>query len=139
MHQWEHNRRSRRRSGTWSNRLEQVVADQGSEVRTRRLVVVNHQDTERIVGEVVPDGTAEVRMDLPGRPVGERTSLLLFANPGDEASWLPSGVGVHLWVDGDAVRERSMPGGTTASDRGPRRRGGGRPAAGGCRNASPEQ
>lgn len=86
-------------------RLEHAVAGRGDEVRTRRLVVVDHQGTERIVDEVVPDGSAEVRMDLPGQPAGARTALLLFANPGEEASGLPSGVGVQVWVDGDAVRE----------------------------------
>lgn len=86
-------------------RLEHAVAGRGDEVPTRRLVVVDHQGTERNVGEVVPDGSAEVRMDLPGQPAGARTALLLFANPGEEVSGLPSGVGVQVWVDGDAVRE----------------------------------
>lgn len=88
-----------------AERLERAVEGQENGVRTRRLVVVDHQSTERIVAEVVPDGTAEVRMDLPGRPEGERTALLLFATPGNEGIGFPSGVGVQAWVDGDAVRE----------------------------------
>ena len=86
-------------------RMEETVAGMGREVRTRRLVIVDHQDDERIVGEVEPGGVAELRLDLPGRPVGNRTSVLLFSNPGTPVYELPSGTGVHLWLDGDAIKE----------------------------------
>ena len=79
--------------------MEEAVAGMGEEVRTRRLVVIDRQDDERIVGEVEPDGTAELRLDLPGRPQGKRTSVMLFGNPGADLFDLPPGVGIHLWLD----------------------------------------
>jgi hypothetical protein len=85
--------------------MEERVAGMGEEVRTRRLVVIDRQDDERIVGEVGSDGTAELRLDLPGRPRGKRTSVMLFANPGAELFDLPPGVGIHLWLDGEPVEE----------------------------------
>jgi hypothetical protein len=51
------------------------------EVRTRRLIILDDLDRERIVAEVV-DGVAELRMDLPASS-DDRTGLLLFAHPGD--------------------------------------------------------
>ncbi len=84
--------------------MEQTLAGMGKEVRTCRLVVIDRQD-ERIGGEVEPDGTAELRLDLPGRPRGNRTSVRLFSNPGTEFFDLPPGVGIHLWLDGDPVEE----------------------------------
>lgn len=86
-------------------RLERAIEGQALELRTQRLVVVDHQGAERIVGEVVGGSTAELRVDLPGQPAGECTSAVIFANPGDITAGLPSGVGMHLWVEGDAVRE----------------------------------
>lgn len=85
-------------------KLEMAIEGLGLEVRTLRLVVINSRGVERIVGEVVPGGTAELRMDLPDSPPGERTAVMVFANPGDAANELPAGVGVHLWVDGDAAK-----------------------------------
>jgi hypothetical protein len=86
-------------------RMEEALTGMSREVRTRRLVVVDHQDDERIVGEVGADGTAELRLDLPGRPWGKRTSVMLFGNPGTELFDLPPGVGIHLWLDGEPVEE----------------------------------
>lgn len=86
-------------------RMEETVAGLGREVRTRRLVIVDRRDDERIVGEVEPGGVAELRLDLPGRPQGNRTSVLLFSNPGTPVYDLPPGTGVHLWLDGEAVEE----------------------------------
>lgn len=86
-------------------RMEETLAGMGQEVRTRRLVVVDHQDDERIVGEVEPGGVAELRLDLPGRPRGNRTSVMLFSNLGTPVYDLPPGVGVHLWLDGEPINE----------------------------------
>ncbi|HVX20334.1 MAG TPA: hypothetical protein VHB02_03195 [Acidimicrobiales bacterium] len=83
-------------------RLEAAVAALGAEVRTGRLVVVDQQARPRIVAEVV-DGTAEVRLDLPGGGDRSALSVLVFANPGDRELDLAPGVGVQLWVDGDEV------------------------------------
>jgi hypothetical protein len=94
--------------GALADRMQQMeerVAGMGEEVRTRRLVVIDRQDDERIVGEVGPDGTSELRLDLPGRPRGKRTSVMLFGNPGTELFDLPPGVGIHLWLDGEPVEE----------------------------------
>ena len=77
------------------------------EVRTRRLVVLDRQDRERIVGEVV-DGVAEVRMNLPAAINAPRTGLLLFTHPGDGAFQFGPAIGVQLWVDGDAVMELTL-------------------------------
>ena len=85
-------------------RVEAALSDLGHEVRTRRLVIVDDDGQERIVGEVVR-GTAELSIDLPGQPHGRRSSVLVFANPGDEELALPPGLGVQLWVEGDAVDE----------------------------------
>lgn len=86
------------------DRVEAVLAAITDEVRTRRLVVVDDDDQERITGEVVR-GTVELSVDLPGQPPGRRSSVLVFANPGDEQLGLPPGLGVQLWVAGDAVDE----------------------------------
>ncbi len=85
-------------------KLERTLEGQVFEVRTRRLVVVDPDGAERIVGEVASHGTAELRMDLPGRLPGRRTSVLMFANPGDLVYDVPPGVGVQLWLDGNAAR-----------------------------------
>ncbi len=57
------------------------------------------------MGEVGADGTAELRLDFSGRPPGKRTPVMLFANPGTELFDLLPGVGIHLWVDGNSVKE----------------------------------
>lgn len=86
-------------------KLERVMEGLGIEVRTQRLVITVGCGGERILGEVVEGRMAELRVDRPGQPAGEWTSVRMFANPGDETSGLPSGLGLHLWVDGDAVKE----------------------------------
>jgi len=83
-------------------RLEAAVAAMADEVRTRRLVVVDGHGDRRVVAEVV-DATAEVRLELPAPPHRPRTSVLVFANPGDPVVGLDPGVGVQLWVDGEEV------------------------------------
>ena len=83
-------------------RLETAVAALAAEIQTRRLVVVDDRGRPRIVAEVV-GSTAEVRLDLPGDGDQPAMSVLVFANPGDEAVGLGPGVGVQLWVDGDEV------------------------------------
>lgn len=85
-------------------RVEAALADLTNEIRTRRLVVVDDDGQERITGEVVR-GTAELSVDLSGQPSGRRSSVLVFANPGDEELLLPPGLGIQLWVQGDAVDE----------------------------------
>jgi hypothetical protein len=80
--------------------LREMVASLGREVRTRRLVIVDRQDDERIVGEVEPGGVAEFRLDLPGCPMGNRTSAMLFSNPGTDAYDLLPGAGVEPTVRG---------------------------------------
>lgn len=85
-------------------RVEAALAELTKEVRTRRLVVVDDDGQERITGEIVR-GTAELSVDLPGQPPGRRSSVLAFANPGDEELGLPPGLGVQLWLEGDAVDE----------------------------------
>jgi len=85
-------------------KLERAAEGQRMEVRTERLVVVDDRGNERIVGEVVAGGTAELRMDLPDRPPGLPASVMLFTNPGTPVYDLPPGIGVQVWVDGDEVR-----------------------------------
>lgn len=92
---------------TLTGRLERVearLAGLSDEVRTRRLAVVDANGAERLVGETTGT-TAEWRLDLPRPEHSERTSLLLFAEPGDEAHDLPAGIGIQLWVDGDVANE----------------------------------
>ena len=86
-------------------RMEDTLTGMGAEVRTRRLVVVDHQDEERIVGEVESGGVAELRMDLPGRSWGNRTTVMLFSSPGTPFFELPPGTGIHLWLDGEPIKE----------------------------------
>jgi hypothetical protein len=72
------------------------------EVRTRRLVVFDDGQRERMVAEVVGD-VLEVRVDLPPANPGRRTALLCFTAPADDT--LSAGLGAQLWVDGDLVGE----------------------------------
>lgn len=88
-------------------RLEAAVAASSEETRTRRLVVTDEAGKERIVGEVVGT-TAELRLDLPGPQEDRRTSVLVFANPGDKATNLGSGVGIQVWLNGEMVDELSV-------------------------------
>jgi hypothetical protein len=89
--------------------LERAVGALGAEVRTRRLVVVDDDGNERIVGEVVR-ATAEFRLELPGGESGTHTAVVLFASPvamgidPDEGD-LGATIGLHLWAEGDAITE----------------------------------
>jgi len=70
------------------------------EVRTRRLVVVDDRDRERIVAELVGDD-AFLRLELL-RPEGEGTTgLVLSVTTGGDVD--SPGVGVEFWADGDAI------------------------------------
>jgi hypothetical protein len=86
--------------------LEQALLALGDEVRTRRLVVTDTDDTERIVGRV-SGGTAELSVAQAHCPHGQDTAVLVFANPGDDTYDLGAGIGVQLWAGGDVVREMS--------------------------------
>jgi hypothetical protein len=91
-------------SGDILGRLEalerQLIALQ-SVVRTRRLVVVDHDGHDRIVGEVV-DGHAELRVQGTDG-AGPQGSVVIYSSPG--ASGLGFAVGVQLWASGNAVAE----------------------------------
>ena len=70
------------------------------EVRTRRLVVVDDRDRERIVAEL--DGEdAYLRLDLPRREGEGTTGLILYANTGEDVA-NPS-LGLQFWADGNTV------------------------------------
>lgn len=73
-----------------------------TEVRTRRLVVVDDHDRPRVVAEVRRD-VAELHVDVPRRPGGGHTSVLMFAAPVDRLMGFGQGMGVQLWVDGEEV------------------------------------
>jgi hypothetical protein len=83
-----------------------------AEVRTRRLVVEGGEGgegTARIVGDVV-DGTAELRLELPGGRPGRRSAVVLFATPAGAAGaggryGLGPALGLQLWAEGDALCE----------------------------------
>jgi hypothetical protein len=66
------------------------------------LVLAGDGGHDRLVAEVVA-GVTELRLDLPGRPPGRRSSLLVFAAP-EQRDWC-AGLGVQLWVDGNLVDE----------------------------------
>jgi hypothetical protein len=89
---------------------EDQVAAVHAEVRTRRLVVVDDQGDEQVVGEVV-NGQAELRVQLRS-PVGRSTTVLFYAAPdGGTTPLAPASafsfgqkggrVEVNLWADGD--------------------------------------
>jgi len=69
------------------------------QVRTRRLVVVDEDDNERIVGSA-DHGIAELRIELPTR-AGRHGSLALVAFHGS-FDGSPT-IGVDLWADGNSV------------------------------------
>lgn len=82
--------------------LERELAALRDEVRTRRLVLVDDQEEERVIAGV--DGeVAEVRVRVPHQAGLPSTEVALFAAPA--GTLLPSGVGVQLWADGDVVAE----------------------------------
>lgn len=85
-------------------RVEALLAGLGEEVRTRRVVVLDAELTERLVVETT-QGVLELRISTTPAAAGRRTELLLFAAPGDEALDLPPGLGVQLWAVGDTVDE----------------------------------
>lgn len=89
--------------------LERAVGAMGVEVRTRRMVVVDNDGNERIVGEVC-HATTELRLDLPGGEPGAHTAVVLFATPvaaepEPEEIGLGPAIGIQLWAEGDAVTE----------------------------------
>ena len=80
-------------------RLEERVDRLGRELRTRRLVLLDEQDAERLVAEVT-DRVVLLRLLLSGdRPPGD--GLVLFAAPATED--LPPGCGLQVWQDGELV------------------------------------
>lgn len=81
--------------------LERLVATTSEELRTRRLVVVDRDGAERIVGAVV-DGTAELSVVL-GDPPPHRTGVVLFASPPSPLT--DAGIGLQVWAEGDAQGE----------------------------------
>jgi hypothetical protein len=83
------------------------VANEREEVRTKRLVVLDSLDRERIVAEVV-DGFAELRMDLPDTVSGSCTGVLIFAHSEQDDPELGSAIGVQLWAEGNAIIELTL-------------------------------
>ncbi|MHB1585274.1 MAG: hypothetical protein ACYC0E_16155 [Acidimicrobiales bacterium] len=82
--------------------LEEAARYLQMEVRTRRLVIVDDEGRERVVGEVRRD-VAELHVDVPRRRGDGHTSVLLFAAPVDRIMGFGPGIGLQLWVDGEAV------------------------------------
>ena len=80
--------------------LENALDRIASELRTRRLVVVDEHGRERIVGEIVA-GHCELRLDLPDLAAARRSSVLVYSSP--ERHELGEGVGLQVWAGGDAV------------------------------------
>ena len=82
--------------------LEARIADLAQEIRTGRLVINDQDRQERLVAELV-DGVMELRLNLPARPAGRHTGVLVFAVP-EQADWC-AGIGVQLWANGNTVGE----------------------------------
>lgn len=72
------------------------------ELRTERVAVVDRDRRERLVAEVV-DGVVELRLSSGADERKPRVELLCFA--ASHGGELAGGIGVQLWVDGEAVRE----------------------------------
>lgn len=87
--------------------LEAAMAALSVELRTRRLVVVDDDERDRIVVQVDQAGVAELTMRLPGGAGEERSELLAFANPGEAEADISSGIGLQIWRNGNAVVEFS--------------------------------
>lgn len=87
--------------------LSEQMANEQEEVRTKRLVVLDHQDRERIVAEVI-DGFAELRMDLPDSVSGSRTGVVIFTHSEQDDRELGSAIGVQLWAEGNAIIELTL-------------------------------
>jgi hypothetical protein len=81
---------------------EEMTAAASDEVRTRRLVIVDSDGTQRIVGEIA-SGCAELRIELPGEP-GSHSGVVIYAIAGDERVPAAS-IGIQLWARGDSVAE----------------------------------
>lgn len=79
--------------------LEAAVAAGRTALRTRRLVVTDEGDEERIVGEVV-NGHAELRVERGGEAETHSTAVALYAWNDAE---LDPAVGVHLLGGGNSV------------------------------------
>lgn len=75
------------------------VAD---EMRIRRLVVVDDAGRERIVAEVLADGTAELRVIVPDAPPGRTSGVTLVAGEAEGSGTI---VSVHVAGDGDTQAE----------------------------------
>lgn len=90
--------------------LEQAVAAMATEIRTRRLIIVDASGSERIIGET-RHGTAELRVENPGEEKdGTESAVAIFASPvttGPDpgGTGLGPAVGIHLLAEGDAVAE----------------------------------
>jgi hypothetical protein len=84
--------------------LQHRVERLDSEMRTRRLAVVDDEGRERLVAEAVGE-VLEVRMDLPTEGPRGRTGLVCFTTPGDGE--LSAGLGAQVWVRGDLAGEVS--------------------------------
>ena len=75
-------------SGSAPSRLvaaEAALAGLAQEVRTRRLVVVDDRDRERMVAELIGED-AYLRLDLPRREGEGTTGLILYANTGGDVA-----------------------------------------------------
>ena len=82
-----------------------LIADRAgaTEVRARRLVIVDELGDERVVIETVA-GTSSVLVRVPG-PAGNTTGIELFATPADGAT--VATVGVCVLRAGDVVEQWS--------------------------------
>lgn len=96
--------------------LEEAVAGQRGEIRTRRLVVTDERDDERVVAEVVGT-TAELRVQLPpplggGAPGAAVVAFASPAAPGRPGGTDGDAIGLQVWAAGDALVElEARPGG----------------------------
>jgi hypothetical protein len=81
-------------------------ADYRSEIRARRLAVVDDCNAERIIAEVA-NGQAEVRLELSqqGQPL---TGAVLYAAPDGGDMDLGPMLGLQLWADGNAYVEINL-------------------------------
>lgn len=85
--------------------VEEELRTGSTEIRTRRLTVLDDSGRARLVAEVVDDVT-ELRIEVPPAMPGRRTAVLLFGT-GRSAGDLPAGAGLQVWADGDLAHELS--------------------------------
>jgi hypothetical protein len=87
-------------------RLERALEALGLELRTRKLVVLDSEETPRITAEVV-DGVAELRVELASSPAAATPAVLVFAaaHRTREGATFDPAIGVQLWADGDGLVE----------------------------------